>query len=131
MHELFILALVAAPASIVLVECVLRLPVIPTLWGLPTTISKAMKVMTSSKVSDHWKELVLRSYAFAILRLSLALLLMFLIGLIAFAVTLQAVGMAIHGSFDARAAILRIDVAIVATIIAVIYFLARRAIANG
>ena len=55
--------LAAAVLGIVFVELILRLPVIDTGKALTGVTGKSLRTISSSRISDHWKEKVLLSYA--------------------------------------------------------------------
>lgn len=50
-------------ASIVVVEIFLRLSVVHIITRLPVILKKAIRVVSSRRISDHWKEKVLLRYA--------------------------------------------------------------------
>ncbi len=47
----------------VVIELWLRIPVIPRLKTLADTVLKSQRVITSKRISDHWKEKILLAYA--------------------------------------------------------------------
>jgi len=49
--------------TIVAVECFIRIPFTKTIKLILTIAKKAIKVLTSTKISDHWKEIVLLRYS--------------------------------------------------------------------
>lgn len=53
-------------AAILASEAFLRLPVLQKIGSVATTSQKAMKLMRSARVSDHWKERILPVYALRI-----------------------------------------------------------------
>jgi len=59
--------------SILLVELALRLPFAVPLAAVWGTAAKALRVTTSGRISDHWKEKALLAYAGAMLGASLRL----------------------------------------------------------
>jgi hypothetical protein len=63
--------LFAAVTGIGFVELMIRLPVFPTLAQLHATMTKAMAVIGSNTISDHWKEKVLPAYAARLFRLTM------------------------------------------------------------
>lgn len=52
-----------AIVSIVLVEVVLRLPILGVLTQMNAVAKKALHVLSSKSISDHWKEKVMLAYA--------------------------------------------------------------------
>ncbi|MFT4517931.1 MAG: hypothetical protein ACI9JM_000308 [Halioglobus sp.] len=56
---------------IIAVELFLRLPVLSPIKKLINTSQKATKVLSSSHISDHWKEKVLQRYSFEMAKASL------------------------------------------------------------
>ncbi len=77
-------------AALLASECFLRLPILRQLADVTATARKAMTLLKSSRISDHWKERVLPAYSLRIgkgsvaffLLLCLALLPVLLAGLI-------------------------------------------------
>jgi hypothetical protein len=59
--------------SIIAVELFLRLPVLNPIRKLIQTSQKATKVLSSSHISDHWKEKVLQRYSFEMAKASLSI----------------------------------------------------------
>jgi len=68
--------------TILSVEFFCRLPVASTLKGISGVARKAMHVLRSKRISDHWKELVMTTYSGQLIRSSLLLPILLLIGLI-------------------------------------------------
>ena len=62
-NELVIISLSAALGSIAFIEVFLRLPVPRLMHALAENAKKAMQVIRSTAISDHWKEKVLPRYA--------------------------------------------------------------------
>lgn len=85
-----ILWLYVVIAGVLASEAFLRLPLIPTITRVTATAQKSGKVLTSKRISDHWKETVLPRYSLIIgmgsvkffLMLCLALLPVALLGFI-------------------------------------------------
>ncbi len=59
--------------SILSCDLLFRLPLFKNLKNLDYLLRRILKILRSSRVSDHWKERVMLVYAFQLLRLSLAL----------------------------------------------------------
>ena len=49
--------------TIIVVECFIKLPFTITIKAVLYTAKKAIKVLKSSNISDHWKEIVLLRYS--------------------------------------------------------------------
>lgn len=62
-------------------ELFLRLPIARSLNVLKGTAHKAIRTVSSSRVSDHWKEAVLPHYAFQIFKNSLVSFVLLLLAL--------------------------------------------------
>ena len=62
--------LLAAVAGIAAVEVLLRLPLAETLVQYRQTVTKVQAVITSSRISDHWKEQAVPAYAVRLLGLT-------------------------------------------------------------
>lgn len=71
--------LLAAVAGIAAVEVILRLPLAETLVRCRQTTSKVQSVITSARISDHWKEKVVPAYAIRLLGLSVRIALYLLL----------------------------------------------------
>jgi len=63
-----------ALATCLFVELLLQQPFYKKLKSLVATSQKSVKVIRSERISDHWKEKVLLSYAFIIFNSSICLL---------------------------------------------------------
>ena len=68
MHWLF-----AGLAGIGFVELLIRLPISLTLTQLRATVSRMLAILTSRKISDHWKERALPKYALRLFKLTMLL----------------------------------------------------------
>ena len=66
--------LFTAALTVVLVELLLRLPLIPAAREVAETGRLAVHVMSSTAISDHWKEKAARAYSARMLGASLKLL---------------------------------------------------------
>jgi hypothetical protein len=53
-------------AAVLASEAFLRLPLIDRIKTVSATAQKAMRVLKSSRISDHWKERILPAYALRI-----------------------------------------------------------------
>lgn len=62
--------LLAAIATVVAVEIALRTPLSKTVSRWQATAARAMRVVSSRVVSDHWKEIVIPTYALRMLQLT-------------------------------------------------------------
>ncbi len=69
--------------TIVLVECLIRLPIDKAIKQVLSIGRKAINVLTSVKISDHWKEITLRRYSFDLLKKMFSLLFYIIICLLA------------------------------------------------
>ena len=49
--------------TIIVVECFIKLPFVITIKSVLYTANKAINVLKSSNISDHWKEIVLLRYS--------------------------------------------------------------------
>lgn len=67
----FLAALALVPGVIVFVELFFRLPVVRQAQSIRINAAKALKVILSSRISDHWKEKSIPVYAVRILLSSL------------------------------------------------------------
>ncbi len=94
--------LAIAVATIVACEVALRSPLIRMLSTLTGSARKAGSVVRSDRISDHWKEKVLLTYALRIMGASLGLLLC----LIAIAIPVVLAASVVEGSLAAGSALL-------------------------
>ena len=93
MHWLF-----AGLAGIGFVELLIRLPISLTLTQLRTTVSRVSAILTSRKISDHWKEKALPKYALRLFNLTMLLGVYIIVAFIPF-ILLSAVSIAIGVPF--------------------------------
>ena len=93
MHWLF-----AGLAGIGFVELLIRLPISLTLTQLRTTASRVSAILTSRKISDHWKEKALPKYALRLFNLTMLLGVYIIVAFIPF-ILLSAVSIAIGVPF--------------------------------
>lgn len=71
--------LLSAIVGMLAVELFLRMPVIAQSKVLLKIVAKSSAVVTSSRISDHWKERVVKAYAGQIALLTLKIASMFLV----------------------------------------------------
>ena len=69
-------------AAVLASEALLRLPVMAKIKGVSEASQKAMRVLKSGRISDHWKERVLPAYAKRIGFGSVAFFVMLCLGLL-------------------------------------------------
>jgi hypothetical protein len=69
----------AALIGLLFVELLFRLPVFHTVKSLAAVTRKSLAVISSRKISDHWKEKVLLSYAGQTARFTITLFLFFVV----------------------------------------------------
>jgi hypothetical protein len=65
--------LLAAVLCVVLVEIAVRLPFAPVMADVSRTGVRSMRVLRSSRISDHWKEKVMLAYSGRMFRASMRL----------------------------------------------------------
>lgn len=97
-------ALAALPGAVVFVELFRALPLMDNLKSLQSTTRKVMRVVSSRRTSDHWKEKILPHYAGGILAGSLLNVLYLVIMAAGFALAFCLVGMWFFGGFSQAAA---------------------------
>ncbi len=71
--------LLTTALTLILVETLLRLPLIPAARIILRTSGKAVRVFSAKRVSDHWKEKAMGAYARRTLMASLRLAAWFLV----------------------------------------------------
>ena len=124
---LIIQFVVIFPAVIAVVELMARLPLKTAVDGLLLYIPKAVHLITSSKISDHWKEKVIPVYAGKILRASLLLAFWMMLLLSVFGGLFGAVGFLVYGDIDTVwVKFLTISTQLMALIIGGLYWKLRR-----
>lgn len=104
MDWLFVLA-----TGILVSEAFFRLPLFPVVRRVTATAQKSGKVLASKRISDHWKEKVLPSYAWIIGKGSIQFIAMLLLALTPVAV----LGLIYPGGFSAWEEVLLQPLAIV------------------
>jgi hypothetical protein len=103
-------------------EMLLRLPVGDRLGRLRQVIGKALHILPSSRVSDHWKGLVARRYAAEVSVSTVFVVLSFIVAL----APLSAALWIVSGSADAMFRLMvRPDLIVALTAVAAGYLLAR------
>ena len=110
-----------APATVAVIETFRLCPLVRLAHDLLAQMRKSTRVVMARGISEHWKERVLPAYAAVMLRTSLMLggWIVALLGI--FAIALQLTGSAIFGRFDALIALARVDYALYAMVVAVVY----------
>lgn len=68
-------------AGVLASEAFLRLPLLPVIRKVTATAQKSGRVLRSKRISDHWKEKILPSYAWVIGRGSVVFFLMLMLAL--------------------------------------------------
>lgn len=76
--------LLAGLAGIGFVELMIRLPVFSTLARFNAVGARALSVIGSRKISDHWKEKVLPRYAFRLFKLTMLIALYLVVAFLPF-----------------------------------------------
>lgn len=113
MHWLF-----AGLAAVGFVELLIRLPIIPKLAEIRATVSSALAVVRSRRISDHWKEKALLRYAFRLFWLTM-LLAVYFVGALLPLILIYLVSIAIGVAF--MEFILSLVGILFATIVSIVY----------
>lgn len=120
--KLLIIAICLVPGIIAFVELFLRLPFFKHLHYLKSDSTKALSVISSSNISDHWKEKVIPRYARNILSSSLIILLYMVMLLITFSAVYCLSGFLFFKDITVVIATLyRVDMQIIAVFIGMLY----------
>lgn len=119
-------SLIVAPATIVVVHTFLLLPFLSVLRSIQCNSHKSIHLITSSAISDHWKEKILPVYAGAIATNSLILGGLLVLLVTAYGAVLYATGKLWNTNFDFLATLQRIDYMVYAIVIATLYLFARK-----
>ena len=121
----WIFALVAA---VLASEAFLRLPLIPVIRRVTETSRKSGRVLTSKRISDHWKEKILPSYAWVIGKGSLQFFGMLCLALL----PVVALGLIFPGGMSAWAeALMRPAVSAVLCVASILYVWLRLKVARA
>lgn len=125
----FLQCIMIAPAVVCVVELMVRLPLRASMNGLTHYPPKALHLILSSKISDHWKEKVLPVYAGKIMRASLVLALGMGLLLFVFVALFFVCGMLRYSGDISRVwdALLTLSTQCLALIIGGLYWAFRRA----
>lgn len=123
--------IVASLSVILVMEVALRSPLIRLVRALLNRSGKALRLIGNAKVSDHWKERILPSYALAMLRASL-LILLWLIALASlFFACLYLGARGLDGEFEGVHSLQRADYVLSGLVVATVYGVARRFLRNA
>ncbi len=119
-------ALAALPGAVVFVELFRLLPMMANLRRLAVTSQKVMRLVSSSRTSDHWKEKTLPHYAGVILGASLLNLVYLVIMAAGFVLAFALVGMWIFGGLaGAMSQLLEPSTQIIAALLGTVYAVLR------
>lgn len=123
-----VLWLFVVAAGVLASEAFLRLPLIPAIRSVTRTAQKSGKVLSSKRISDHWKERVLPRYSLVIGRGSILFFLLLCLALLPVAL----LGLIYPGGAGAWfAALLRPVVILVLCVVSIGYIMLRTRIAGG
>jgi len=109
-------------------ECFLRLPFAENIKTLVLYTTKSYRVISSARISDHWKEKVLPLFAAKIFRMSLMLFLFLLISLMPLLIWHY---LAVLLGLDLFAFAFEIPGMVAMTAVAVVYFVVRKKLFHG
>lgn len=115
--------LLTALLSIAFVEILLRLPLMPAVARLLTTVRQVRTVVASPRISDHWKEKTLIVYAGRLLRNSLLIFGLLYVTLVATALASCVLSQSLDNSI--LALLVTVEGAIFATLVSLGYVFAR------
>jgi len=110
-------------STVIAVELFLRLPLIAHVKGLTGTMTKALKVLKSPRISDHWKERTIQAYSLRLFVHSIMVFLILIVALLPFAVTGYAGALAGHDMMPLLNSLKGIGAT---TVIAIAYFVLRK-----
>lgn len=108
---------------IVSTELFLRLPLGRSLYVLKETGHKAIYSISSSKISDHWKEIVLPRYALRIFTTSLCMFMFIVLALIPFGIMLF---ISERNGFTVMDLAVSVEGIVFSTVVCLVYIAARR-----
>ncbi len=111
--------------SMLSAELLLRLPMDRSLNGLKVSAWKALSTIKSTKISDHWKELVLPHYALRIFTASFLSFLLLVIALVPAAMILL---VAEQTGVDVMDSVINARGLVFSTLVCILYLVIRRAV---
>ena len=127
MNDIVFNVISACIATMVSTELILRMRIISLAVELGKVGSKSGKVIRSKLISDHWKEKSLSAYSLSIMRLSLTLLLQFILVVLTFSLLYSAgLILLLPGPLAFYSYIERIDTHFAILLSSIIYFVLRR-----
>lgn len=130
--ETIITIVIAMIVVLPVVELFLYLPMVSKLRCLNATVKKSIGVISSRRISDHWKEKAVQHYAFQIMQLSLLLLFYLLLLLILFVTVFVGLSLLTGSSFSAAVEkMIFVKVQLAALIAAVSYGVVRKRMRRG
>lgn len=118
--------LIVTPATLVAAHIFFWLPFLSASHAIQRNSRKSIHLMTSSAISDHWKEKILPVYAASIAANSLILGGLLILVAAAYGAVLYATGKLWNTHFDFFASLQRVDYAVYAIVIATLYLFARK-----
>lgn len=123
--------IIASVSVILVVEVALRSPLIGHVHALLDRSGRALRLIGNAKISDHWKERILPSYALSMLRASV-LILLWLAGLaFLFFACLYLGAQGFDSEFNGILSLQRADYVLSGLVVATVYCAARRFFHNA
>ena len=122
----FVESLVVSSVAVVpVVEVALASPLVKSMRKMAGTSRKSVRVVMSSRISDHWKEKTLPRYSMAILGSSLAALFWLIVLALIFGAGLYGSAWAFSEQFEGFSVFYRLDYLLASFALAVVYLVLR------
>jgi hypothetical protein len=132
LSELTASVIATVPSVVAAVELFIRLPIGTEICKLRSTMSKSIKVVSSSRISDHWKEKATQRYSLSIMTSSWLLFLYVVALFVVFCVIYALAGLFLFESVQqAISQLMQIKIQFVVIGIGVLYAFLRKSLFNG
>lgn len=112
-------------------ELFIRLPLVEEIRKLKSTIGKSFKVVSSSRISDHWKEKATQRYSRTILTSTCLLSIYLLMLPVTFCIIYGLSSLLVFESMEvAIAQLLQIKVQFIVVVLSIVYVFLRKSLLN-
>lgn len=132
LNELTAGVIATVPGVVATVELFMRLPISAEIGKLHATTGKSIKVISSSRISDHWKEKATQRYSRTILTSSCLLFFYLIVLLMAFCAVYVLAGLFLFAGIEqGLAQLLQVKIQLVAVVVGVLYTFMRKRLSHG
>ena len=130
--ELGVVALAMVPGVVIVIELFFKLPIIQCVHTLRKTTTKAFAVISSSGISDHWKEKAVPCYARKMMITSLGITLYLAVLLLTFGIIYSLVGILVFDNLhDLMEQLFRLEMQVIVIAIGLLYGVLRKRLSHG